>query len=42
MPALGMVEDIITVQKCGNASVTINAEVNAFVEQKKLTIATKK
>ena len=42
VPPLGMVDDIISVQKCGNASVTINAEVNAFVEQKKLTLATKK
>ena len=38
----GMVDDIITVQKHGNASVTINAEVNAFVEQKKSNLANKK
>ena len=42
VPPLGMVDDIITIQKCGTASVTINSEVNAFVEQKKLTLSTKK
>ena len=42
VPPLGMVDDIITIQKCGTASVTINSEVNAFVEQKKMTLSTKK
>ena len=42
VPPLGMVDDIISVQKCGNTSVTINTEVDAFVEQKKFTLATKK
>ena len=42
VPPLGMVDDIITIQKCGSAAVTINSEVNAFVEQKKMTLSTKK
>ena len=37
-----MVDDILTVQKCGSASSAINAEVNAFIEPKKLTLGLKK
>ena len=42
VPPLEMVDDILTVQNCGMASETINTEVNAFVEQKKLTLGHKK
>ena len=30
VPPLGMVDDVLTVQKCGATSATINNEVNAF------------
>lgn len=42
VPPMEMVDDILTVQKCGSASRTINAEVNAFIEQTKLTLGHKK
>ena len=42
VPPLEMVDDILTIQKCGAASSAINAEVNAFIEQKKLTLGSKK
>ena len=42
VPPLEMVDDILTIQKCGMASMTINAQVNAFIEQKKLTLGLKK
>ena len=42
VPPLEMVDDILTVQKCGMASEKINTEVNLFVEQKKLTLGFKK
>ena len=42
VPPLEMVDDILTVQKCGATSSAINAEVNAFIEQKKLTLGLKK
>ena len=38
VPPLQMVDDILTVQKCGTAGETINTEVNAFISQKKLTL----
>ena len=41
-PTLGMVDDILSVQKCSNSTVNINAAVNAFIEGKKLTLSSKK
>ena len=35
-PCLGMVDDLLIVQKCSNNSVKANAVTNAFVEMKKL------
>ena len=41
VPPLQMVDDILTVQKCGVASSAINSEVIAFIEQKKMTLGQK-
>ena len=41
VPPLEMVDDILTVQKCRTTSSALNAEVNAFIEQKKLTLGLK-
>ena len=35
-PCLGMVDDILSIQKCSNKSLKTNAAINAFVELKKL------
>ena len=37
-----MVDDGLTIQKCGSTSIAINTEVNAFFKQKKLKLAKKK
>ena len=42
VPPLGMVDDVLTVQKCGATSAAINNEVNSFFEQKKLKLSAKK
>jgi hypothetical protein len=42
VPPLCMVDDVLTIQKCGATAVTINDEVNAFFEQKKLTLSKQK
>ena len=34
VPPLEMVDDILTVEKCGLTSLAMNAEVNSFIEQK--------
>ena len=39
IPCLGMIDDILTIQKCSNNSVKINAVINAFVESKKLKLS---
>ena len=39
VPPLCMVDDVLTIQKCGATAVTINDEVNAFFEQKKLKLS---
>ena len=39
IPSLGMVDDILSIQRCSNDSVKINAVVNAFIESKKLTLS---
>ena len=41
-PSLGMVDDILSVQKCSSDAVRMNAAVNAFIEGKKLTLSSKK
>ena len=40
-PTLGMVDDILCVQRCPNDAVKINAAVNAFIEGEKLTLSNK-
>ena len=42
VPPLQMVDDILTVQKCGSTSSAMNDQVNAFIEQKKLKLSVKK
>ena len=42
VPPLEMIDDILTVQKCGLEALEINTEVNAFVDLKKLKLAEKK
>ena len=37
VPPIEMVDDILTIQKCGPAAEEMNHKVNAFIEQKKLT-----
>ena len=37
-----MIDNILTVQKCGATSLTMNSEVNAFIEQKKLKLSKSK
>ena len=41
VPPMEMVDDILTLQKCGVTSAAMNSEVNAFIEQKKLTLGQK-
>ena len=42
IPSLGMVDDVLAVQKCVNEAVKINAFFNAFFETKKLKLTKKK
>ena len=42
IPTLGMVDDILAVQKCSKDVIKINAVVNAFVESKKLKLSENK
>ena len=42
VPPLEMVDDVITVSKCGSTSVALNQTVNSFVELKKLTLSKNK
>ena len=42
VPTLGMVDDILAIQKCSNDTVKINAVINAFVESKKLKLSKSK
>ena len=41
-PSLGMVDDVLSVQKCSVDAMKANAVINAFVEGKKLTLSSKK
>ena len=36
IPSLGMVDDILSIQKCSSDSLQTNAVINAFVEAKNL------
>ena len=38
-PSLGMVDDILSIQKCSNDTVKMNAIINSFVEGKKLKLS---
>ena len=42
IPSLGMVDDILSIQKCSSDSMQANAVINAFVESKKLTLSKEK
>ena len=42
IPTLGMVDDILSIQKCSMDSVKANSVINAFVEMKKLTLSKNK
>ena len=41
-PSLGMVDDILSSQKCSDKSIKSNAVINGFIESKKLTLIKKK
>ena len=41
-PSLGMVDDVLSVQKCSGDALKANAVINAFVESKKLKLSAKK
>ena len=38
IPSLGMVDDILSIQRCSSDSLQANAVINAFVESKKLNV----
>ena len=42
VPPLEMVDDVVTVSKCGATSVALNKTVNSFIEHKKLNLNAKK
>ena len=42
VPPLCMVDDILAVQTCSEATVQVNAVINSFIELKKLTLSAKK
>ena len=42
IPSLGMIDDALTMSKCGIDSVMSNAETNCFVETKRLDLSEKK
>ena len=42
VPPLEMVDDVLTITKCSLTSVTMNATVNAFIENKKLQLSQEK
>ena len=41
-PSLGMVDDILCIQKCSTQTVKMNSVVNSFIEGKKLKLSNKK
>lgn len=42
IPPLSMVDDILTITKCGENSVAMNAKVQSFIQNKRLTLGTNK
>ena len=40
-PSLGMVDDVLSIQKCSGDALKANAVINAFVETKKLKLSNK-
>ena len=42
VPSLGMVDDILSIQKCSGKAVEANAVINSFIEMKKLTLSENK
>ena len=42
VPPLEMVDDVVTLSKCGATSIALNKTVNTFIEHKKLRLNTKK
>ena len=42
VPSLGMVNDVVNVDKCSNKAMTFNATINAFIEANKLRMSLKK
>ena len=42
IPSLGMVDDVISIQRCSSDAVKTNATINAFIESKKLTLSKSK
>ena len=42
IPSLGIVDDILSIQKCSIEASKANAVINAFVESKKLTLSKNK
>ena len=41
-PSLGMVDDVLCVQKCSTSTVKLNSIINSFIESKKLKLSAKK
>ena len=41
-PTLGMVDEILSIQKCSNDTTKINAVINSFIESKKLNLSKSK
>ena len=41
-PTLGMVDDVLSVQKCSTETVKINSIINSFIENKKLKLSARK
>ena len=39
---LGMIDDTLSISKCGNTSVQKNAVLNSFIETQRLTLSTEK
>ena len=42
IPTLGMVDDILSIQKCSADAVKVNGVINGFIESKKLTLSKSK
>ena len=42
MPPLEMVDDVVTISKCGATAIALNRTVNTFIEHKKLRLNAKK